>query len=79
MLVQLDNTWINSEHVTAVRESSLDDSKTCIWVIGASTVDGAFLVDMECADVIEALNSVQMHALAETLLADLESERSTTG
>jgi len=75
MLVQVGDYWINSDHVTAVRESTLDDSQTCVWVIGSSAVDGAFLIDMECADVIEALNTVQMHELAEQLLADMEAER----
>jgi hypothetical protein len=74
MLVQLGEYWINSEHVTAIRESTVDESQTCVWVIGASTVDGAFLIDLPVEDVVEAVNAVQVQTLAERLLEDVESD-----
>ena len=72
MLIDLNGTWIDSDHVIAVRE--VPKHKTNVWCTGQSAVDGAFLIDMECADVIEALNAVQMHKLAEQLLEDMESD-----
>lgn len=74
MLVQLNNTWIESDHVIAVRESPLDEDQTCVWCIGQSATDGAFLIDLPIDDVIERLQAIAQHALAVRLLEEVESD-----
>lgn len=79
MLVRVGEYWLNPDAVAAVKESSLDADKTCIWVTGASAVDGALLIDLPVEEVVELLNAAQVRALADSLLEDLETSASANG
>jgi hypothetical protein len=74
MLIDLNGVYVEPSLVAVVRPSTLDDSQTVIFTAGQSAVDSGYLIDMDIEDVIEAVNASQMQAMAEGLLADVESD-----
>lgn len=71
MLIELDDDlWIESENVTAVRPSTLDDDQTVVFCIGQSSLDGGFVVDRPLEEVVEALKTAKYMEMVK----DLETE-----
>jgi hypothetical protein len=74
MWINLNDIWVNSDHVAVVRESGLDSDQTVLFTTGQSAMDSGYLIDMPIEDVIEQLQSIAHHELAAQLLDELESE-----
>lgn len=74
MLIDLNGIYVESSLVAVVRESALDSGQTVVFTAGQSAMDAGHLIDMPCEEVVERLRQLQMHALAEGLLEDMDRE-----
>jgi hypothetical protein len=71
MLIELtDDLWIESDNVTAVRRSTLDEDQTILFCVGQSAIDGGFTVDRPLEEVVEALKEARYMSI----VADLETQ-----
>lgn len=71
MLIELDDDLsVETDNVTAVRRSTLDDDQCVVFCVGQSAVDGGFLVNLPYDEVTKMLREARYMAIA----ADLEAE-----
>lgn len=72
MFLKLGDYFIEIEHITALKAVG---KKSCnIWVMGASTLDGGFLVNLPTSEVLELIDNAHMAELAMMLARAEESD-----
>lgn len=80
MLIELDDDlWIESDNVTAVRRSTLDEDQTIVFCVGQSATDGGFLIDQPLEEVVETLKQARYMSIAVDLEAEEQSLVSEPG
>ncbi len=77
MLIRLGDAFFELEHIAVVRASPLNKKKqSIIFPLGASALDGGFLIDCPIDDVLETIAQARMDAIAYEL-ARVEDANST--
>jgi hypothetical protein len=72
MLIKLGKDFFELSHIAVVRPS--DKKQTIIFPVGASVLDGGFLVDLPCEKVLIAIEEARMNEVAWMLAAAEESD-----
>jgi hypothetical protein len=72
MLIKLGHDFFELSHIAVVRPSG--KKQTIIFPVGASALDGGFLIDLPCEKVLIAIEEARMNEVAWMLAAAEESE-----
>jgi len=67
MFLYLDNLFINTDHVTAVRPVGDGEEQSILFMTGQSAVDGGFLIDLPMDEVVTTLRDAQLIAIAQMM------------
>jgi len=67
MFLYLDNLFINTDHVTAVRPVDDGEEQSILFMTGQSAMDGGFLLDLPMDEVVAILSDAQLVAIAQMM------------